>query len=260
MMLKAITNFTQNTKPKKMKFIQALLFLILASCTTPVVIVKHPVPNMRRDLNGFNSDLVGEYLITDTIVNEVFFDALNELYNPEIILDTDTSVFITAKMKVVISKHAIISKKVYTGYLFRSLYDAEGINETDNIDAIIFLNDTVKIISKEEVDTLFNIQNQDIVRKYKGQYLLNKWNDSGYQPILLTKMQHGFWKLMDLEEDHLVDYYNSFDHENNEEKANLVYSEEAISLKNSELKDLIRNEYFTVRYTLAKKTIRSIKE
>lgn len=240
-----------------MKLILGLLLFVLTSCAYTVVLVKHPVPKMRRDLSGFNSELIGEYTITDTLIDEDFFEAVNELYDPEIKLDMDSSVFIMAQMKVVISEHLVLSKKTFTAFMYRSFYNSQAPKLYDEIDTVIFLNDTVKIVLNEKVDTLFNNQNQDLLRKYKDHYLLNKSRDGAYQPILLTETELGSWQLMDLDENRLVDYYNSFDHEKSEAKANLVYAEEPITLKNSELRDLIQDDYFTVRYSLSKKTIKS---
>ena len=242
------------TQYSEMKFIPVILILVLSSCISSIVYVKHPLPKMRIDQNEFNSDIVGEYLITDTIIDVFFFDAFNELYNPKICLEPDTSFFVTVQMKVFISKHTIISKKLFTGYMSRSFYDSRDKELSNEIDTIIFIEDTVKLISKEQIDTLINIQNQDIVREYKEHYLLNKWHKEGFQPILLTKTQNGYWKILDIEENRLLEYYYSFDSEKMDMKAELVDNDEAIKLKNSELKYLIRNDYFTTRYSLSKKT------
>jgi len=207
---------------------------------------------MRHNQNGFKSDQIGEYYITDSIVNEGFFDALNELYNPVIILETDTSIVVTAQLKIVISEQMIISRKLYSGYMHKTFFDSLSNKNTNEIDTIIFLGDTVKFVSKEQIDTLFNTHDQDIIRKFQGGYLLNKWHEEGYQPILLTKSQGGLLRLMDIENNYLVKYYWSFFTDKMDNKADLVNNGFAIELKNSELKHLVKNNYFTIRYLLKK--------
>lgn len=204
------------------------------------------------DQKGFNSDLIGEYVISDSILDKGFFTASNQMHHPEIFLPADTSVYFTFQSKVILSEKSIISKEIYTAYLFKSMYETFDNKHLDGNDSLIFLGDTVKIILKAQIDTLFDISNKDILRKYKGYYVLNKWHEEGYQPILLASRNKDVLDILDLNKNDLADYYRGFASDKMDFKADLINNGEKINLKNSELKHLINNNYFVVRYTLRK--------
>lgn len=239
-------------KTKTIKFIPALLLMVFSSCGSSVIYVKQPIPIMRLDLNRFNKDLIGEYLVTDSIVDELFLDAINELYNPEIILETDTSVLLTFHMKIVISKHAIISKKILTGYMFKPFYDSLDKKDSALVDKITLVNDTVKVTLKELSDTLFNLEQQDILRRFKGHYLLNIKTEEAYQPILLSKISSGSLLIKDFEKYKIVNYYQSCSSNKSINKAEMINNGEGIKMKNSELKKFIKYDCFGIRYSLKK--------
>jgi hypothetical protein len=235
-----------------MKYSIFFLLVILASCADTRVYLKYPTPKMRMNQKGFNSDLIGKYAITDSILDKGFFSASNEMHHPEIFLPADTSVYFTFQSKVILSENSIISKEIYTVYLFKSMYETFDNKHLDGNDSLIFLGDTVKIILKAQIDTLFNISNKDILRKYKDHYVLNKWHEEGYQPILLSRRNKDVLDILDLNKNDLADYYRGFDTDKMELKVDLINNGETINLKNSELKFLIKNKYFTTRFKLQK--------
>ena len=240
-----------------MKFIQLFLLLLLSSCVSTAVYVKHPVPKMKFNQKAFKSDLIGEYIITDSSLN-IGIEILNELYNPKILFDSDTSIVVTGQLKIIITNNMIIKKSKYSGYILKAFYDSqknERPAEIDKkIDTIIYISDTVKFISKEEIDTIFNIKQGDIVRKYENSYMLNTCNiyGEGYHPVLLTKLQPELLRFMELNHNELVSYYWSFFTNKMDKKANKAINDDVIKLKNSELKRLIQNNCFTLRYSIKK--------
>ena len=246
----------QNIK-LEMKFIQLFLLLLLSSCGASVVYVKHPVPKMKFNQKAFNSDLIGEYIITDSSLN-IGIDLLNELYNPKILFDTDTSVVVTGQLKIIIMNDMIIMKSIYSGYCLKPFYESQRNQRPDEIDkkidTIIYSGDTVKIISKEEIDTIFNIKQGDIVREYENSFMLNKRNyyGEGYHPVLLTKLQPNHLIFMELNHNELVSYYWSFFTNKMDKKAEKAINNDVIKLNNSELKKLIQNNCFTLRYSIKK--------
>lgn len=235
-----------------MKFGIVFLLLILSSCADTKVYLKHPTPKMRIDQKGFNPLLYGEYVISDSTLDVGFFKANNELYNPEISLPADTSIYFTFQSKIILSKDKIISKEVFTGYIFKSLYESVDKNQLNENDSLIFIGDTVKIILKAKIDTLFNLANKDILRKHKDYYVLNKWHEEGYQPILLSRKNHETLDLMDLNKNDLTHYCWGFDTDKMNLKGDFVNNGEPINLKNSELKKLINNNCFTLRFSMKK--------
>ena len=240
-----------------MKFIQLFLLLILSSCGASIVYVKHPVPKMRYNQKAFNSDLIGEYIITDSSLN-IGIEILNELYNPKILFNTDTSSVVTGQLRIIITNNMIIKKSNYSGYMLMAYYNSQKNEypaEIDEIiDTIVYVGDTVKFISKEQIDTIFNLQQRDIIRKYENGYILNSHNfyGEGYHPILFTKLPPDQLRLMDLDHNELVSYYWSFFTNKMEKKANKVINDDVIKLKNYELKRLIQNNCFTLRYSIKK--------
>lgn len=235
-----------------MKFSIFFLLLILSSCADKKVYLKHPTPKMRIDQKGFNPLLYGEYVISDSTLDRGLFNAVNEVYKPKISLPTDTSVFITFQSKIILSENRIILKEIYTGYMFKSLYESVDKNQLNENDSLIFIGDTVKFILKANIDTLFNLENKDILRKYKDYYVLNKWHEEGYQPIILSRRNHEVLDLMDLKRNNLSAYYWSFDSGKINLKGDFVNNGEPINLKNSELKKLINNNCFTLRFSTKK--------
>lgn len=235
-----------------MKFAQLLLLLLLSSCASTAVFLKHPTPKRKLNQSEFAEDLIGEYTVTDPVFDEGFYTALNDIYQPSILLDTDTSFVVTTNISVVISKYMIVSKRIETAYMTKTLYESNRNNSQDEIDTIIFIGPAVKMISKVEIDTIINIGGQDIVRTFKDHYMLNKLYENGYQPILLKKNRTGQWALMDLNKVTLLDTYYVGLSKKVESNADLVSDDEAIGLKNSELKSLLEQGYFETRYTLLK--------
>lgn len=238
---------------RKVRSLPILLLLVLGSCMPELVSVKHPVPKMRPNKHKFGSDLAGEYLISDTILDDGLYRTLNELYSPKIVLDSDSAFVVSAQMQVSISRDLVVLKKNYSAHMLRSFYDSLDLKKNDRIESIIFSGDSVKLISKEMVDTLFNIKGGDILRKYGDQYLLNKRYEDSYQPMLLTKNKSNLWSIHEIKRDSLVDYYRNSDNRKMNSKAELLNNGDPINLKNTELKHLIDRNLFTVRYTLLKK-------
>lgn len=235
-----------------MKFSIFFLLLILSSCADKKVYLKHPTPKMRIDQKGFDPSLFGEYVISDSTIDRGLFNAVNEVYKPKISLPTDTSVFITFQSKIILSENRIILKEIYTGYMFKSLYESVDKNQLNENDSLIFIGDTVKFILKAKIDTLFNLASKDILREYKDYYVLNKWHEEGYQPILLSRKNHETLDLMDLNKNDLTHYYWGFDTDKMNLKGDFVNNGEPINLKNSELRKLIQKKSFTRRFSLKK--------
>ena len=190
------------------KFLPFLTLLLLSSCGLHLVQVKHPLPKFEPNQKGFSSDLVGEYLVLDSI-NHDWIDIHNSIYHPKIVLPTDSSYMAIGHSHIIISSNLIVQKSTCTIYEKRSHFDARTREIPTNMDSVIFIGDTVKFVKKEAVDTLFYLDRGDILRAYKNDYFLNRWNDeyASYYPILITKSPENQLNIMILEENSLLRYY-----------------------------------------------------
>ncbi|MFT6981578.1 MAG: hypothetical protein ACJAUD_000342 [Crocinitomicaceae bacterium] len=238
------------------KYVLLSICFIVASCGTTIVVVEKPVPRMHANQSEFDSDLQGEYFITDSIIDWSLWTSYNEIYEPKVILETDTSCFPTVNSRMIISDYCIVNKVIQTVYISRVMYDTTEFSEHEReyIDTIVLTGDMAKIIFHEEIDTLFNLEQGDLIRKYKGQYILNRQCEDGYEPILMRKEGKDSYSFGYLELGVLADYYSSFGTKKKDFKAMIVgEAGDAVKMKNSELRHCIKNDLFTLWRTIQKR-------
>ena len=149
-----------------MKLIYLFLFVLVTSCSSSYVYIDRPIPQMRTNQKAFESSILGTYTVTDSILDSNFMTVLNELYNPLIKIDSDTTIIFTANMEVLVSKDLITMKEVMSIYTSKTYYDSN-FSEKDKaqIDTIILNHELVKIITKESIDTLIDISSLDVIKK-----------------------------------------------------------------------------------------------
>ena len=237
-----------------MKLIYLFLFVLVTSCSSSYVYLDRPIPQMRTSQKTLKSTILGTYKVTNSILDSNFLTVLNELYNPLIKIDSDTAIFFTGNMEVLVSKDLITMKKNMTIYTSKTYYDSN-FSEKDRtqIDTILFNHDLVKIITKETIDTLIDISSLDVIKKHKGNYVLNKHVEEGYQPIFLMIENESKLQIMDLHREDLFEYYSGFRTEKMMNKAEDVDNGNTIKLTNSELRYLIKNDHLKNRFHLVKK-------
>ena len=99
-----------------------------------------------------------------------------------------------------------------------------------------------------------SLNQSDKIRCYRHNcYLLNKNHNKKFQPIFLKVDNNKELRIYDLEKSQLVYYYWSSMTNRKDKKGDKVNNNEIINLKNHELRRLIKNNYFSLRYTLIKK-------
>ncbi|MFT6922539.1 MAG: hypothetical protein ACJA1C_001544 [Crocinitomicaceae bacterium] len=238
------------------KYVLLSICFIVASCGTTIVVVEKPAPRMHANQSEFDSDLQGEYFITDSIVDWSLWTSYNEIYEPKVILETDTSYFHTVNSRMTISDYHIVNKVIQTGYMSRVVYDTTEFSESERefVNTIVLNDYMAKITFHEEIDTLFNLNDGDLIRKYKGQYILNRKCEDGYEPILMHNEGKDSYSFGYLEPHVLADYYYSFRTKKKDLKAMIVDdAEDAVKMRNSELRYCMKNELFTLWQTIRKR-------
>jgi hypothetical protein len=240
------------------KYVILSICFIVASCGTAIVVVEKPVPRMHANQSEFDTELQGQYFITGSIVDWSLWTSYNEIYDPKVVLKTDTSCFPTVNSRMIISDYCIVNKVIQTVYISRVMYDTTEFNEDEReyIDTIVLTGDMAKIIFHEEIDTLFNLEQGDLIRKYRNQYVLNRKCENGYEPILMRKEGKASYSFGYLKLEALADYYSSFGTKKKDFKAMLVEEAgAAVKMKNSELRYCMKNELFTLWQSIRKREL-----
>ena len=153
---------------KSTLFISFLFIIFMNSCGKKyeVVTFTTPQPTETKDLKKFPKKLFGEYLSSDEISRlkisksmiEKIYDYRTKIHPNE--LDSNST----------IKGCYIIDLKTKEKTLFKRVNDSLEVN-------IVF------------TDTIFNLNDEDILRKYKGYYFLNKRSGNGWevQKLFLKK-------------------------------------------------------------------------
>lgn len=140
-----------------------LFFFMLASCEKKVALFEEPQPQNVKSLKGFPKKFAGTYLsLKDSSQLQISAGMLIRS------LDGNFKIHPNELDSTEIIKNGILID-IETGEKFTAVKDGDSIR-----------------IFKQFIDTIFDITNQDILKKYKGHYLLN------------LKYEDGYWDVMDL--------------------------------------------------------------
>lgn len=233
-----------------LKFTIPLLYL-LASCGASSVILTHPIPSGGSDLLAFPTDFQGSYIVSDTILHTDFFDASNERYSPEIDLPADTSIFITYRASVRCDERIMVQEIIYHGYMKDELYESLSQKDKDEMDTIVYHEGYVELIAPQEVDTLFDFERGDLLRKFsKEAYVVNVAMDTTFLPIFLEQEGGGGIRIFEFDRDAVMNYFAQSGKLSWESKRLLLEDGEPIQLSNKECKKIARKRLFKHRYLL----------
>lgn len=156
---------------KTIKIIFALMLFGLTACEPPVTFTE-PQPTEENDLNEFPKKLQGEYMDTSD----------------------NTKLNITSNMMIVSSEGNIIYNKGNLDSTLKLVGDTlidMGINEK----TVVTIQGDSIIQNLHYTDTLFAINQDHILRKYKGRYFLNiKFDKESWEVKMLT-LEKGKLKL-----------------------------------------------------------------
>lgn len=234
-----------------MKLASLLIAFILTSCVSSYVAVKHPLPEGKKNLSEIPSKLRGTYQFRDTLLNGGLFTAKNERYNPEIILEEATSLEITIRSSVTVYENMVVRHSQYSFYAHKDYYESEfSRKDLPDVDTVIFVDDIAKIVEKRELDTLMNLDSGDVLRKYKGNLIVNRWIEDAYYPFLVTRDRKRSLSVTALSDTMVTEYYYSFSNEEMDWKVEQKNEDIPIEISNSELKDMISKGCFVPVFTL----------
>lgn len=146
-------------------FILLVSFCALASCKKPLANFTEAQPANTKDQSAFPSKMIGTYHNYET--------------------DTD----------LVIQKELILS----TQYFRDTLSEKDLLKIQQEIELTSKkLNDTLFIASYNVTDTIFNLQQNDILRKLKGYYFLNIANEDKNWNVTKLKFKNNIVSLNDI--------------------------------------------------------------
>lgn len=79
----------------------------------------------------------------------------------------------------------------------------------------IIINDRVFVKAKDEIDTLFNLTNKDVLTKTASNYYLNKFKsmdgEMGYSVTCFRKTAKNNWMLVSLDKDKVAESYGYYE-------------------------------------------------
>jgi len=146
-------------------FILLISFCALVSCKKPLANFTEAQPANTKDLSAFPNKMIGTYHNYET--------------------DTD----------LVIQKELIIR----TQYFRDTLSEKDLLKIQQEIEvASTKLNDSLFIASYNVTDTIFNLQQNDILRKLKGYYFLNITNEDKNWNVTKLKFKNNIVSLNDI--------------------------------------------------------------
>jgi hypothetical protein len=145
---------------KVIVLLNILLLLFTSNCKQGVkVTFTSPQPIDTKDLNKFPTRLFGEYLSNDEVTRlRISKKMIEKIYDYQVKLHPNE-----LDSNCVIKDDYIIDLKTKEKLFFKRVNDSLEIN--------VFF-----------IDTIFNLNNEDILRKYKGSYFLNmKYEDNAWE-------------------------------------------------------------------------------
>lgn len=146
-------------------FLLLVSFCALVSCKKPLANFTEAQPVNTKDQSSFPNKMIGTYHNYET--------------------DTD----------LIIQKELILNKQYFRDTL--SEKDLLKIQQEIHV-AAAKLNDTLFIASYNVTDTLFNLQQNDILRKLKGYYFLNVANEDKNWNVTKLKYKNNIVSLNDI--------------------------------------------------------------
>jgi len=146
-------------------FILLISFCVLSSCKKPIANFTEAQPANTKDQSAFPNKMIGTY------------------HNYETDID------------LIIQKELILS----TQYFRDTLPEKELLKIQQEIEvASTKLNDSLFIASYNVTDTIFNLQQNDILRKLKGYYFLNITNEDKNWNVTKLKFKNNIVSLNDI--------------------------------------------------------------
>jgi hypothetical protein len=138
---------------KSLKFLLIFLFLFACKETIPVVVFEKPLPENKSNIN-FPQTKFGDY------------------YN----IDNEETLTINEKF--------VLRKKIIKDTIGLSLKNEfeknDSIKEYFHNIQFSKLSDTMFLMTSNKIDTIFNLNKGDVLRKLKGHYILNHKYDENY--------------------------------------------------------------------------------
>lgn len=147
------------------KFILFISVCLLASCKKPFANFTEAQPVNTKDQSGFPNRIIGTYHNYET--------------------DTD----------LIIQKDLVLNKQ----YFRDTIAEKDLLKIQQEIDVTsVKLNDSLFVASYNVTDTIFNLQQNDILRKLKGYYFLNVANEDKNWNVTKLKFKNSIVSLNDI--------------------------------------------------------------
>ena len=122
----------------------------------------------------------------------------------------------------------------------------------ETIESVNISGDMVQFNFIEEVDTIYNLNEGDVIRKFDDDYIFNQKYEDVYGVILLRNDVDTNFSIRYLETEVLSEYYMGFMTDKMDVKTMVLEAGEAVKMKNSELRYFTENDLFTLWHTIQK--------
>lgn len=210
------------------------------------------MPKCHPNIKTFGTKLKGKYIVIDSIINKTF-GVKNSIYHSDNRIILDTLFATNGKLEVYVTEKTIISKYWTTCYIEKSKQDIlESLDTKDTSLRVTYIGDTLKI-EGEDTDTILDLQKNDIVRKYKKDYVLNKFKSTGYQISIFHFINDSLIEVKDLDKNEFMNYFlDQAKFRTSSRYQTLIDKEKAINISNSLLRRLIKYNAFRTRLTIKK--------
>jgi hypothetical protein len=229
-----------------------LLLIVFTCCVSNTVFIEDSLPLCRRSIKTFPTKVIGEYVVLNSIIENDYFDIWNKNDSPKIILATDTSIFITVEMSLSITETYVVSKTVPIIYLKTIYYSNQDRISIKDVDSIWNQNEMTVVKGDIIIDTIANLIDRDVLKKYKGQLILNKRSGKGFTPSLIKIDKSGLLEWRVINKNALVQYNNQRLNLNYQSLQQSLDNSKTIIMSNSDLRKAIKKSVFQNKYTLKK--------
>lgn len=227
-----------------LKFAFPLLF-ILTSCSSTSVLLSHPIPSGKKDLSDFRADFQGTYLVSDTVLHTDFFDASNARYSPEIYLPEDTSVFFLFSARIHLQEKRVVRSYSYQAYMRDSLFRTLSQKDKSEVDSIVQYQGYVGLFFPHELDTLFDLEQGDLLRFVSGNtYVVNRASEGAFTPIFLARDGEEGLRCYEFDREAVIKYFKNSRKQRCNNKGLLIEEDNPIQLSNREYKKIARKRLF----------------